>query len=119
MRTLLYCVGPQARSVLPSIGTSTQETLSFADVKAKLASHFVHPVNEIYESRRFNPRMQQQGELVDEFFTALRNLVKRCGYKNPEVEDRIFRARFVVVLRDEKLSDQLCRCMKLPAEEAV
>nr|XP_037270721.1 uncharacterized protein K02A2.6-like [Rhipicephalus microplus] len=119
VRTLLYCMGSQARSVLSSLGLSAPENRPFAEVKAKLTSHFVHPINEIYESRRFHRRVQQLGEPVDEFFTALRNLVKRCGYNNAEIEDRLVRDKFVVGLRNEKLSDQLCRCTKLTAEEAL
>lgn len=100
-------------------GVSTPEALSFSAIKEKLDSHFVHPVNEIYESRRFHRRTQQPGESVDDFFTALHNLVKRCGYNSPLVEDRLVCDRFVVGIRDEKLSDQLCRCTKPATDEAL
>lgn len=110
---------PQATSILSSFGVSALETLPFTSVKEKLDLHFVHPVNEIYKSLCFHRCIQQTGESVDDFFTALRNLVKRCSYNNPLVEDRLVRDRFVVGISDERLSDQLCHCTKLTAEEAL
>lgn len=112
-------MGPQARTILSSLEVSTPEALSFTAVKEKLDSHFMHPVNEIYESRRFHRRTQQPSESVDDFFTALRNLVKRCSYNSPLVQDCLVHDRFDVGIRDEKLSDQLCQRTKLTAEEAL
>lgn len=119
VRTLLYCMGPQARTVLASLGVPAPETQPFAAVKERLTQHFVHPANEIYESRRFHRRTQQPGETVDAFFTELRTLIRRCNYNSPEIEDRLVRDKFVVGLLDEKLSDQLCRSTRLTADEAL
>ncbi|KAM7284282.1 uncharacterized protein ISCGN_001379 [Ixodes scapularis] len=85
VRTLLYCNGPQARTVLASLGVPTPETQPFAAVQERLTQHFVHPANEIYESRRFHRRTQQPGETVDAFFTELRTLIRRCNYNSLEI----------------------------------
>lgn len=82
VRTLLYVMGPQTRTLLTSLGLSAPESQPFATVKQTLTRHFVHPVNEIYESRRFHRRTQQPGESVDAFYAELQNLVKRCSYSN-------------------------------------
>lgn len=56
---------------------------------------------------------------MDNFVTALRELVKKCNYASKDVEDRLVRDRFVVGLRDSSLSDKVCRCTKLTLEDAV
>lgn len=118
-RTLLYCMGPQARTILTSLALGDDELGDYAKVKEKFDAYFVHPVNELYESARFLRRAQQPGESADAFYTALCNMAKRCNYRPPEVEDRLIRDRFVVGLLDAKLSDRLCRNSKLTLEEAL
>ncbi|XP_064475825.1 uncharacterized protein LOC135389723 [Ornithodoros turicata] len=119
VRTLLYCMGPQARPLLSSLGAEKPEESKYDDVINKLEGHFVHPANEIYESRRFHREVQQPGESVDAFYTRLGTMVKRCGYGSDATEDRLVRDRFVVGLRDDRLSDMLCRSAKLTSEEAL
>lgn len=116
---VLYAMGSQdARRVLDTLALSSEDWSSLEAVKKKFTDHFIHPVNEVYESVRFHRRTQGEGETVDEFYTALRTLVKKCNYASAEVEERLVRDRFVVGLRDSNLVDKLCRTQKLTLEEA-
>ncbi|XP_077547331.1 uncharacterized protein LOC144159615 isoform X3 [Haemaphysalis longicornis] len=119
VRTLLYAMCSQdARRVLDTLALSSEDWSSLEAVKMKFTDHFIHPVNEVYESVRFHRRTQGEGETVDEFYTALRTLVKKCNYASAEVEERLVRDRFVVGLRDSNLVDKLFRTQKLTLEEA-
>lgn len=117
VRTLLYCMGPQARVILSSLMTDEEAYASYDAVKEKFNGYFVHPVNEAYESSRFHKRNQLPGETVDGFYTVLKNM-KKCNYPLT-VEDRLVRDRFVVGLLDSRLSDQLCRVAKLALQDAL
>lgn len=120
VRTLLYTMGSQeARRILETLGLAAADWASFDTVKEKFKAYFVHPPNEVYESVKFHRRIQEEGETVDNFVTALRELVKKCNYASKDVEDRLVRDRFVVGLRDSSLSDKLCRSTKLTLEDAV
>lgn len=119
VRTLLYCMGVQARRVLASFNLSAEEVQSYSVVKSKFTSYFVHPLNEVHESYRFHKRTQQGDESVDAFYSALRNMVKRCNYGSASVEDRLVRDRFIVGLLDIRLSEQLCRTSDLTLEKAL
>nr|XP_037275468.1 uncharacterized protein LOC119168167 [Rhipicephalus microplus] len=119
VRTLLYCMGPQGREVLSSLMSDAEAYHSYFSVTTSLSGYFVHPVNEVYESSRFHKRTQAVGESVDAFFTALRNLVKKCNYASREIDDRLVRDRFIVGLRDSRLTDQLGRNPKLTLDEAL
>ncbi|XP_037515575.1 uncharacterized protein LOC119392011 [Rhipicephalus sanguineus] len=76
------------------------------------------PGHELYESSRFHRRVQLPGESVDTYYAELCRMVKRCNYQSAAVEERLVRDRFVIGLRDSRLSDQLCRNAKLTLKEA-
>lgn len=119
VRTLLYAMGSrEARRLLDTLALTSDDWGSLEAVKKKLTDHFIHPANEVYESVRFHRRVQAEGESVDDFYTALRTLVKKCNYASAEVEERLVRDRFVVGLLDSTLVDKLCRTPRLSLDDA-
>lgn len=124
VRSLLYCMGPESRPLLDTFSLSAEELLSYETVVRRFTQQFVHPANELYESSRFHKRTQESGESVDAYYAELCRLVKpmalvkRCNYPSTQIEERLVRDRFVVGLRDARLSDQLCRNYKLTLKNA-
>ncbi|XP_040355358.1 uncharacterized protein LOC115309590 [Ixodes scapularis] len=118
VRTLLYCMGPEARVLLDTFGLNATYLNDYDTVVKRFLEHFVHPLNEVYESSRFHKRVQQPGESVDSYYAELCKLVKWCNYPSPDVEERLVRDRFVVGLCDGRPSDQLCRNAKLSLKDA-
>ncbi|CAN8017320.1 unnamed protein product [Ixodes persulcatus] len=119
VRTLLYCVRARARIVLSSLMSDEEAYQFYAEVTRRLTSYFVHPINKAYESSRFHTWTQQPGEIVHSFFTALRNMVRKCNYPSPAVENRFVPDCFVVGLADFCLSDTLCRTPSLSLDDAL
>ncbi|MDD9361472.1 MAG: hypothetical protein PV344_00880, partial [Anaplasma sp.] len=118
-RTLLYAMGSQeARHIQETLTLTQADWGSMELTKQKFRDHFIRPLNEVYESVRFHSRVQEAGESVDSFYTALCTLVNKCHYQSAEVEDRLVQDHFVVGLLGSCLSDKLCRCPKLRIEEA-
>ncbi|XP_075526568.1 uncharacterized protein LOC142558304 [Dermacentor variabilis] len=118
VRSLLYCMGPEARPLLETFSLDAQSLASYQAVATRFTEHFVHPANELYESSRFHRRVQLPDESVDTYYAEPRRMVKRCNYPSAAVEERLVRDRFVVGLRDSRLSDQLCRNAKLTPQDA-
>lgn len=104
VRTLLYTMGKQAREIFSTFALSEQQQKQYEVVRKKFDDHFVAARNLVYESACFHRRIQQPGESVDQFITALHTLADRCDYKEKE---RMIRDRFVVGLSDAKLSESL------------
>ena len=50
--------------------------------------------NVIFERARFNRRTQQQGELAEEYITALHQLADMCEYG--DIKDEMIRDQLVV-----------------------
>lgn len=115
---ILYCMGPESRPPLDTFSLSADELLSYETVIKRFIEHFVHPANELYESSLFHKRTQEPGESVDAYYAELCRLVKHCNYPFVKVEERLVRDRFVVGLRDARLTEQLCRNSKLSLKEA-
>ncbi len=61
--------------------------------------------NVIYERARFNQRVQQTNEPVDNLITALYALAENCNYG--ALHDQLLRDRLVVGLRDRTLSERM------------
>lgn len=91
----------------------------FVAIKNALSDHFVHPLNELYQSAHFHRRVQQPGGTCDAFFTTFLTLVKRRNYQLASVEDRLVCDHILVGLWDCKLSEQLCRNPRLTLQEAL
>ncbi|XP_049520589.1 uncharacterized protein LOC119443895 [Dermacentor silvarum] len=104
VRTLLYTMGKQAREIFSTFELSEQQQKQYEVVRKKFDDHFVAARNLVYESACFHRRIQQPGESVDQFITALHTQADRCDYKEKE---RMIRDRFVVGLSDAKLSESL------------
>lgn len=105
VRTLLYTMGRQARKIFQTFNLTEEDSKKYAVVKQKFDDYFVAARNLVYESACFHRRCQEPGETVDQFATALHTLADRCDYG--EVKERMVRDRFVVGLRDAKLSEAL------------
>nr|XP_050038398.1 uncharacterized protein K02A2.6-like [Dermacentor andersoni] len=118
VRSLLYCMGPEARPLLETFSLDAQSLASYQAVATRFTEHFVHPANELYEPSRFHIRVQLPDESVDTYYAELRRMVKRCNYPSAAVEKRLVRDRFVVGLRDSRLSEHLCRNAKLTLQDA-
>ncbi|MCJ8732385.1 hypothetical protein PDJAM_G00210790 [Pangasius djambal] len=117
VNALIYTMGEEAEDILVSLHLSLHETSEYDTVKAKLDAHFVARRNVIFERAKFNQRQQETGETVDSFHTALQCLAEYCGYG--ALHNEMVRDRFVVGLRDKRLSEQLQMDPELTLEKAV
>ncbi|XP_026825789.1 uncharacterized protein K02A2.6-like [Ooceraea biroi] len=99
--------------VMPSITASTR----FVEVKAKFDAYFSPKRNVIFERYKFNSRVQETGETVDSFVTALHSLAETCEYgvlRNDLIRDRI-----VIGIRDTRASKRLQLINDLTLEKAL
>ncbi|KAK3107078.1 hypothetical protein FSP39_006562 [Pinctada imbricata] len=117
VNTLSYSMGPESDEVLSSLKLSADDLKKYDTVKGKFNEYFVVRRNVIIERAKFNQRMQNEGESVDNFITSLYTLAEHCGYN--DLHDEMIRDRIVVGLRDRKLSEKLQMDEKLTLDKAV
>ena len=79
--TFLYIMGPESDKIFHSLkfnvvnGTPESDE-NFETLTRKFDEYFVVKKNVIYERSLFQNRKQVQGETVEEFYRALRDLVR-------------------------------------------
>ncbi|RVE55527.1 hypothetical protein OJAV_G00235410 [Oryzias javanicus] len=117
VNALIYSMGEEAEDIWVSLRLSPEEEADFHTVKTRLDAHFVARRNIIFERAKFNQRQQEMGETVDSFHTALQCLAEHCGYG--ALHSEMVRDRFVVGLKDKRLSEQLQMDPELTLEKAV
>ena len=96
---------------------SDEDAAKYDKVLKCFEDHFNKSRNTIYERAKFNRRVQQEGEAVDEFIADLYRLVEHCKYG--DLQDELVRDRIVVGLRDSELSEKLQLTSGLTLEAAV
>ena len=83
---------------------------------AKIDGFFQIRKNVIYERARFNRRVQQPDELVEQFITNLYHLAEHCEYG--ELRNEMIRDHIVVGIWDSVLSERLQLDPELTLEKA-
>ena len=68
--TLLYCLGEEADDVLSSTNITETQRRRYSDVLSKFDSFFHVTKNVIFERARFNRRVQQEGESVEQYIAV-------------------------------------------------
>ena len=86
-------------------------------VKTGFDVYFIPKKNVIYEWAKFNKRVQQPGEPVESFITALYALSDNCVYG--QLHDKLLRDRLVVGLQDSALSEKMQQDKNLPLTNAI
>ncbi|XP_077519781.1 uncharacterized protein LOC144129488 [Amblyomma americanum] len=85
-------------------GDTRPEVSSYDIAVAALHAHFSATSNVVAERHRFSRRVQQAGESVNEYITALRELSATCSF--PVKEDSL-RDQFVAGISSRSLSERL------------
>ena len=117
VNTLVYCVGDEADDVLRGLDLIMEQREQYEAVKKGFDSYFVPKKNVLYERARFNKRVQQPGEPVDSFITALHALSENCEYG--QLHDELLRDRIVVGLQDASLSEKMQLDKNLTLTKAI
>lgn len=113
---LIYLMGGEAEEILLQLNLTEQEQ-KYETVLSRFDNYFIPRRNVIFERFKFNTRIQQPGESVDCFITALHSLAEHCNYG--ELKDELIRDRIVVGIQDMKVSERLQLQKDLTLNDAI
>ncbi len=71
VNALIYTMGDEADDILLSFNLSAEDLKRYETVKNKFENHFIAKRNIIYERAKFNVRIQNENEPVEDFITDL------------------------------------------------
>ena len=91
---------------------------SYETVRNRFQNHFIAKRNVIFERAKFNARIQDENEAVEDFITDLHCLAKYCEFGVRK--DQLIRNRIVVGLKNKKkLFEKLQLDPELTLEKAM
>ncbi|UYV81264.1 hypothetical protein LAZ67_20000582 [Cordylochernes scorpioides] len=115
---LMYLIGDRADDIFRTFRfEKEEEATKFDSVLKAFDSHFCVGKNIIYERAKFNSRVQEDREPVDEFITSLYKLADSCEFES--LHEQLIRDRIVVGVRDKALSERMQLDSELTLEKAV
>ena len=109
-------MGEEAEVVLDSTNISVDDKKVYATVLQKFNEFFQVRRNVIYERARFNRRSQMEGETTEQFIMELYRFADNCNYQ--DFRDEMIRDRFIVGIRDQRLSERMQLDATLDLEKA-
>ena len=110
-------MGDRSEDILKSFALSKEDAKKYSVVIGKFNSYFGKQRNVIYDRAKFNSRLQQEGESVEDFIYHVNALADHCGYGL--LRDEMVCDRIVVGIQDAKLSQKLHMDPELNLEEAT
>ncbi|UYV83493.1 K02A2.6-like, partial [Cordylochernes scorpioides] len=114
----MYLMGDRADDIFRTFKFGKEEEATKIDSVLKaFDSHFCVRKNIIYERAKFNSRIQEDREPVDEFITSLYKLADSCEFEG--LREQLIRDRIVVGVRDKALSERMQLDSELTLEKAV
>ncbi|UYV61797.1 K02A2.6-like, partial [Cordylochernes scorpioides] len=114
----MYLMGDRADDIFRTFKFEEEEEATKIDSVLKaFDSHFCVRKNIIYERAKFNSRIQEDREPVDEFITSLYKLADSCEFEG--LHEQLIRDRIVVGVRDKALSERMQLDSELTLEKAV
>ena len=73
-------MGDRSEDILKSFALSKEDAKKYSVVIDKFNNHFGKRLNVIYDKAKFNYRLQQEGESVEDFIYHVNALADHCGY---------------------------------------
>ena len=99
---------------------NTEDKNDVKTIIKKIDGYIIGDTNETYERYKFNRRDQAEGETIDEYVAALRDLAKSCNFCScPDLKESLLRDRIVLGIREDQVRKELLQKRKLSLDEAV
>lgn len=114
---LLNSVGPEAQDLYCNVLRSDETALKYEQIIELFDNYFAPKQNELMNTYKFHRRAQEEGEMFDLFYTALKKQVKNCNFRDQE--ERMLRDRIVLGIYDKNLQRRLLEANDLTLQKAV
>lgn len=111
---LRYLMGEESEQIVAQWKTKPTTYQRALDAFEK---HFIPSRNVIFERFKFNSRVQQPGESVDQFINSLHALSDFCEFGN--LREELIRDRIVIGMFNKRTSERFQLQAKLTLQEAI
>ena len=102
----------------PGNNPPAEDKEDVATLIKKFDEYIIGETNETYERYKFNKRDQNEGETVEAYISALKELASSCSFCDC-LKDSLIRDRLVMGIRDNQTRKRLLQKRKLTFKEAA
>ncbi|XP_043235622.1 uncharacterized protein LOC122388509 isoform X2 [Amphibalanus amphitrite] len=118
MAALRACLTDDTNRVVRNLPLEEDERQDVHAMIRQLEVYAIGQVNEVLERKRFNSRVQGDGETFDDFLTCLRDLSRSCNFCS-SCNESLIRDRIVIGLRSAETVQKLCAIPNLSLSAAI
>jgi hypothetical protein len=112
--TLLHCIGANVQRIFVTL---PGDKGSYEEAKTVLKAHFEPKKNVIAERYKYRQRAQGPNESIDQYITALRDLIRTCDYN--AMENELLRDQIVEKCKNNNLRVKLLGQDNLTLDKAL
>ena len=118
MAALRACLSDDTLRIVRNMDLEEANKNDITVVLERLEDYAIGQVNEVLERKRFNFRVQAEGETFDDFVTSLRDLSRSCNFCR-SCNESLIRDKIVIGLRCADTVQKLCAVPKLSLASAI
>ena len=97
-------LGPEGARIYYSLANAANET--YATVIERMERHFVRTASTIFNRAQFTRYQQRPGESVVQFLSTLRELARKCEFKDDQFDERV-RDQFAAGCTNDRIRERL------------
>lgn len=116
-KTLLYVIGQDGRDIFNTFTIPGDDKDKINPLLLKFENYCIPRKNVTMERYKFNTRMQDKSESIDQFIIDLRNMSKNCAFG--AIEEELIRDRIVCGTNSERVKERLLRDDELTLAKAI
>ena len=119
MQALTLCFSRETLSIVQNLGLTEEQRESVDETIRAIKRYVDGHTNETVERRNFRQRIQQPGELFDDFLVSLRELVKTCNFCSDACMQKNLRDQIIEGLRDGDTVEALLQEADLTLDRTI
>ena len=109
VQALTLCLSRETLTIVDNLGLTAAQRGQVKDIIAAIEQYVKGQINETVERRNFRRRVQQQGEMFDDFLVSLRELAKTCNFCSDACTQKSIRDQIIEGLLDGQVVEDLLK----------
>ena len=119
VQALTLCFSRETVTIVDNLGLTADQRGKAKDVIAAVERYVQGQINETVERRNFRRRVQQEGEMFDDFLVSLRELAKTCNFCSDTCMQKSIRDQIIEGLLDGETVEDLLKERDLSLDSSI
>ena len=109
VQVLTLSFSRETLTIVENLGLTDAQRKSAKEIITAIEAYVNGQINESVERRAFRSRVQQEGEMFDDFVVSLRELAKTCKFCNDDCTQKNIRDQIIAGLANGEAMEDLLK----------